>query len=58
MMEDTAEVYSPHDEGIVSASGRMIVSEMLGQAADKEEIKNWIVQNAGLLGAEISEVFP
>ena len=53
-----AVVYSPHDEGIVSASGRMIVSEMLGQAADKEEIKNWIVQNAGLLGAEISEVFP
>ena len=51
-------MYSPHDEGIVSASGRMIVSEILGQAADKEEIKNWIVQNAGLLGAEISEVFP
>lgn len=53
-----AVVFSPHDDGIVSASGRMIVSEMLSQAADEEEMKDWIMENAGLLGAEISKVSP
>lgn len=53
-----AVVFSARDEGIVTASGRMIVSEALSQAAGQEEVKEWLVQNAGLLGIEISEVSP
>lgn len=53
-----AVVFSSHEEGIVSASGRMIKNQALNQIREQEELTDWLMENGGLMGIEISEVTP